>query len=209
MAQTMNASQPAVSDGQIDTMVEQFRAALRKKRDQYGLQPFQQVLGLPNLGMRLIQPLSTLVELYSDVITRDMPIYRNLSPEALVAALRWHEDVRRNILKTMPKGEGQGTVVFFQTEGQISGNDIAKEYEARGLIRDPYAVLTVLEADPSLADERTIVAPWEEETLSYGQMVKSWNEISFQKIGARGVVRVETVCGWGPGFWFGGLRKQP
>ncbi|MEK7579847.1 MAG: hypothetical protein AAB469_01490 [Patescibacteria group bacterium] len=42
-----------MSDGQIETVVEQLRAAMRKHREEVQKDAAQQALGVDNLGMRM------------------------------------------------------------------------------------------------------------------------------------------------------------
>ena len=51
MTQIMIAS--GMSDGQIETAVQQLRAAMRKHRDEVQKDVAQQALGVDNLGMRM------------------------------------------------------------------------------------------------------------------------------------------------------------
>lgn len=66
MAQTMIASNEAMTDGQIEEVVNKFRSALRKKRDNFPSDAVQRALGAKNMGMRMIAPFQELVEMHCD-----------------------------------------------------------------------------------------------------------------------------------------------
>ena len=201
MAKTMTASQ-TITDGQIEAAVEQFRAALRKKRGNYLSEPFQKVLGLENLGQRLIEPLGALVEAQANVIVREVPINRDRSPEDAIAATGRREYLNPDVVKAMPRGEGQGPVEFFQVGKTISCAQLAKEYESRGLVPDPYAVAAVLEADPAFADDRYVAAQWKDKD-------GNWCYAVFDRWGDGRKVHVNRYdYGWYDKWWFGGVRKQ-
>ncbi len=198
MAKTMTASH--ITDGQIDAAVEQFRAALRKKRDQCPSASFQRVLGLKNLGMRLVDPMLKLVEEEAHIVIHDLITDRSIAPEKMIADLRRREYIFRDVLEAMPRNAWMGRVEFFKIDGNIGPDDLAREYKSRGLIPDPYAVVAMVATYHPFAAKHPLAAQWVDEG-------EDWCYVGFD---LRGSVRVDRYGRrWNEDFWFGGKRMRP
>ncbi|MFA5888674.1 MAG: hypothetical protein WCW47_01195 [Candidatus Paceibacterota bacterium] len=169
MAQTMTAS--PMTDGQIDTVVDQLRAAMRKHQAETPKDGAQQALGVDNLGMRMFAVFRELVESLANLIIRLVDVDNTRTPEATLKATGRKQYVDAGVVATMPKGTGGPTeVVFFKPRpeayknGVISDDDLEKEYEFAGLKpADPYSVAAVNEADPTFADTHLHGTHWKDE----------------------------------------------
>lgn len=110
MAETMIAS---MSDGQIETAVEQLRAAMRKHRDEVEKDAAQQALGVDNLGMRMFSVFRGLAEAVSNMLVRQVTVNRSRTPEEAIKATGRRKYVNDAVVKTMPRGEGVDAAVYF------------------------------------------------------------------------------------------------
>lgn len=134
---TMTASNVKVmTDGQIEGAVKQFRDAMRKHQSEISSEAAQQVLGLPNLGMRLFAPFRELAEMGSDLIVRRVKVVnRERSPREVLEAIGRTVHANDTVAQTMPRGNGEEVEVFFFRVGRfINDYDLEREYERRVLV---------------------------------------------------------------------------
>ena len=161
MTKIMNASE-SMTDGQIDTAVNQFRDAMRKNRDGVGKELAQQVLGVDNLGMRMFAVYRDLAEKFGKTITRHVVVDRSLTPEQMInltGRVKWFIDPE--VLVEMPReGLSECAVEIFELDYDASVDQLDNEYESNSRAQDPYAVIQMMIDDPSLADERPIAVQW-------------------------------------------------
>lgn len=202
MAKTVTASN--ITDGQIDNVVAKLRDALRKHRGEFGSEPVQSVLGLDNLGMRLLEPFRALVEAASNLIVRIVRVNRSRTPQQALDATGCTQYTDSKVVDSMPHGSGEETeVVFFKLGRYVSDDELEKEYELRGLKpADPYSLSAVNEADPVFADANPNGTHWKDAN-------GKWYFAAFSRWGGGernvGVNR----CGsdWFGNWWFAGVRK--
>lgn len=200
MAKTVTAS---MTDGQIDNLVDKFRAAVRKHREEFGSEPVQQVLGVENLGMKLLAPFRKHVEAVSNMIVRRVKVDRTRTPQQVLDATSRYQYTDRNVAKVMPRGEGaEAEMVFFKIYRSIRDDDLEKEYELRGLKpADPYSLAAVNEADPAFADDHPNGTHWKD---ADGR----WCYLAFHRwSGERHVIVSRRASDWRALWWFAGLRK--
>ncbi|MEK7061887.1 MAG: hypothetical protein AAB957_01360 [Patescibacteria group bacterium] len=76
MTKLVTASQQLMTDGQIDNIVDKFRAALRKHRSEISLNIAQEIVGIENLGMECYEPIRKHVEARSNQIVRIVNVNR-------------------------------------------------------------------------------------------------------------------------------------
>ena len=139
------------------------------------------------------------------IIWREVKVNPDETPQEALDATGRVRDTNSEVMKTMPRGEGKkARVGFFQLDlskrdGYISDDDLAKEYELRGLKPDPYAQMAVNKADPAFADIRPNGCHWR------GPDGK-WHYIAFNRWGdgERYVGVNRSGGGWGDGWWFAG-----
>lgn len=151
MAKTMIAS---MTDGQIENAVAKLRDALRKHRDEFESEPVQEVLGMPNLGMRLLEPFRKLVEAVSDMIVRYVTS-DGRTGEQFIADLEkarynvgdWAKDVMRKPAFVSTNGQTYQLVVIkgeeFEDDDRITSN-IRAEAARRGYLTPPAEVAPLL-----------------------------------------------------------------
>lgn len=199
MAKTMIAS---MTDGQIDNVVDKFRAALRKHRSELSSDVAQRVLGLENLDMELFAVVREHAERFSDVIVRHANVNRTRAPRRALEATGRNLYVTDDVVKSMPKGEGEGEVHFFKLDRSISDDDLEKEYDLRSLKpADPYSLAAVNEADPAFADERPNCTHWKD---AHGK----WCYAAFSGWdGERSVSVLQDDGEWSDCWWLAGVRK--
>jgi hypothetical protein len=203
MAKTMTASVQSITDGQIDNVVAKLRDALRKHRGEFGSEAAQQVLGVENLGMELLAPFRKRVEAIADMIVRRVKVDRSRSPQEMLAANGRAQYVDKDVVKTMPKGEGDEVEVFFFKVGRyVNVADLAKEYELRGLKPDHYAQDAVNAADPAFADDHPNGTQWQDAKGNYCYLTFGrWRD------GRRSVGCDRGGRDWRDVWWFAGVRK--
>jgi len=138
-------------------------------------------------------------------ITRLVRVDRTRTPKKAIKATKRAEYMDDSVVKTMPAcGDGASNeveVVFFNLGRVVNDNDLAAEYEKRGLKPDPYAVAAVNEADPSFADEHHNGTHWKNAD-------GNWCFVAFDRYGSGRHVQVfRSVKDWRGDWWFGGVRK--
>lgn len=161
MAKTMTPSGQEITAGQIGKIQELLGAGLRKS----GLasEPTQIVL---ETGGALIDELVSVirkrVEMVAKIISRHVRVDRTLTPEQMISLtgrVKWYIDPE--VLAEMPReGSPECTVEIFELDYGPSVDELDREYEARGLRPDPYAVVQAVTDDPALADGRPIAIQW-------------------------------------------------
>jgi hypothetical protein len=204
MATAVSPSKESITAGQIGKVQELLGAALRKSGFQS--EPTQQVLESrgDQLAAKLVGVVREFVEAVSILIVRLVSVDRARTPQAMLDATDRNQYVDKDVVKSMPKGEGaEVEVVFFNLGKWTSDDDLEREYELRGLkAADPYSLAAVNEADPVFADEHPNGTHWKNEK---GQ----WCFATFGQW--RGDGRDVDVYvhdnEWYDRWWFAGLRK--
>lgn len=206
MAKTMTPSASetkAMTDGQITKAVAAYRALLEKHAPEFDSGVVQAVLGNPRLAGEMFVVFRVLVEAQANEIVRRVSVAnRNVMPQEMLDDLRRKQYTNKDVVKTMPKGEGEEVEVVFFTLGRyISDNDLEKEYELRGLkAADPYSLAAVNKADPAFADECPNCTHWKQgdswHFVTFRRWIDEWNVI---------VDRDGNV--WRDFWWFAGVRK--
>lgn len=202
MAKTMIASDQ-MTDGQIENLVAKLRDAVRKHRSEFPKDLVQDVLGVENLGMELLEPFRKRLEAISDLIVRHVKVNRGRTPQEALKATGRNLYVNDTVVATMPRGEGEETdVYFFKLNRYISDADLEKEYQLRGLApADPYSLAAVNEADPAFADERPNGTYWQDgDGKGCFAAFRRWG-------GERHVYVDPNDNAWNDNWWFAGLRK--
>lgn len=199
---------PEMTDGQIENAVNKLRDAMRKHRSEITSDVAQQILGVENLGMMMFTPFRRRVEAVSNLIVRRVKVNRTQSGQECLDQLDRKQYTDRKVVDSMPHGKGKEVeVVFFKPDlsernGNISDNDLDKEYELRGLKpADPYSVAAVNKADPAFADEKPHGTHWKNAD-------GAWCSASFNRWYDER--RVHVYCNdydWNAFRWFAGLRK--
>lgn len=195
MATTMEASVKKITDGQIEDAVAKFRDALRTHREELFCEPAQRALGMPNIGMECFAPLRARAEAMSEIIIRRVKVDRSLTPQQVVNATGRKQYVNRDVLDTMPKGEGNEVDVWFiPTKGFVSAAEAPAFLAQYGLVEDPRAAAAVNVKDNAFADEHPNAAQWGKNCyLTFGR----WRD-------ERGVYVYRGVSDWrGRGFLSG------
>lgn len=194
-----------MTEGHIGKINELLAAGLRKKRGNFRAADVQLTLERcgPTIVERFITSLEELVATTANAIVRTVKVNRGRSPKEMVTALNRAEYTEKSVVKIIPRGEGEDVVVeFFKLGKYVSDDDLAREYEQRGLIPDPYAQAAVNEADPAFADERPNGTHWKDED-------GNWCYIAFDRGGGGRFVDVDRGSGdWRDRWWFGGVRKS-
>ena len=194
--------------GQIKNAVNKLRDAMRKHCSEITAVDAQQVLGVENLGMMMFTPFRERAEAVSNLIVRTAKVNRSRFQQEAIEATGREQYTDRRVVDAMPKGEGDEVeVVFFKPNlsyrnGVISDDDLAKEFELRGLKpADPISVTAVNEADPAFADEKPHCTHWKDAK-------GNWCYATFDRwYGKRRVGVGRSDSGWYGSWWFAGVRK--
>ena len=159
MIQIMTAS--GMSDGQIEAVAEQLRAAMRKHRDDVQKDAAQQALGVDNLGMRMFVVFRELAEEMSNLIVRHVKVDRSQTPQQALDATGRKQYTNREVVDAMPRGENEEVdVCFFNLDYDPTVEELDREYELRGLKADPIAQAKVNTDNPAFADDRPNGCQW-------------------------------------------------
>lgn len=161
MAKTMTAPE-GLTDGQIEALANQVRDAARKHRNELCKDQAQQALGVENLGMRMFAIFRKLTEKMGGIIARLIKVDRSQSPKQVIQAtgrVGWYID--ETVLTEMPReGRAEDQTLFFELDYGPTVDELDREYEARDMRPDPYAVSQAMIDDPTFADERPVAVQW-------------------------------------------------
>lgn len=196
--------------GQVGKLLELLESALRKS----GLQsePVQQVLENqgPHVVSEMLAVFRNHVEAVSDMIIRHATVDRTRTPQQAIKMTGFKYNCETSVVISMPQGEGDELDVFFfkpdastyDEYGNISEDEVAKQFELRGLKPvDPYTLAALNEADPAFADEHANVTHWKD---TNGE----WCYCAFGRWdGARRVSVLQGGDGWHDLWSFAGCRK--
>ena len=162
MTQIMTASEANVmTDGQIENAVDKLRAAMRKHRTRIASEVAQHVLGVENLGMEMFEVFCTRAEAISGIIIRRVKVDRTRTPQEVIDATGRTQYVDKNVLATMPKGEGDEVDVYFvPTKRLVPVKEVPAFLAQNGLVPDPRAQAAVNEADSAFADKYPNGTQW-------------------------------------------------
>lgn len=203
MTTVMSPSESVVVTlGQIAKITDLIAAALRKSS--LPSAETQQIIESQGgvIADECVASIRRRVEAISNMIVRRVHVNRGQTPKQVIDATGRVKYVNADILATMPRGEGEEKeVFFFKLNRWISDDDLAKEYELRGLVPDLYAQAQVNTDDPSFADEHLNGCHWQD---ADGR----WNYAAFCRWnGERSVFMSRGGRDWDGGWWFGGVRK--
>lgn len=147
-------------------------------------------------------------EAVSNLIVRTAKVNRSRSQQEAIEATGRTQYTDREVVDSMPKGEGDEVeVVFFKLDlsnrnGFISDDDLEKEFDLCGLKpADPISVAAVNEADSAFADEKPHGTHWKDAK-------GNWCYAAFRRWDDELEVRVYRSDGvWRGSWWFAGVRK--
>ena len=139
-----------------------------------------------------------------DTIDRIVMVNRGLTPQEVLDATSRIQYADKKVVASMPgRGEGEEkiTVKFFKLGCYIGVDDLAMEYERRGLRpATPYEIAAVNTADPFFADKHPNGAQWDNKD---GQA----SYVAFYRDLDERYVDVSRDDDWLGGWWFAGVRK--
>lgn len=199
-----------MTSGQMTKFYELFVAALRKSN--LPSEPTQQILESHGgvLADEFVELVRRRVEAISSMIVRHVKVNRTREPQDMLDATGRKQYTDHRVVKNMPRdGREEDDVFFFKPDksaydknGNISDDNLAKEYELRGLKPDPYAQVAVNEADPAFADDHQNGTHWKDAD-------GKWCYTAFSRWsgGERSVYVYRYVGGWHVGWRFAGVRK--
>ncbi len=198
----VKAVPPSMLEDQIDRAGKIVRSTLRKHHKEIASDGAQKAL--KGFGEWFLEAFKRRVELLSTIIVLKTKINRNLTPEEMLNATGRIQYVTANVVKSMPKGDGENVeVVFFKLERYMADNELEKEYALRGLVAiDPYSLATVNIDDPEFADKYPNCTHWKNAD-------RKWCYIAFDRwLGVgRSVYVSQGDLEWYDGWWFAGRRK--
>ena len=162
MTQVMTPSEVKVATAQqIDKAVANYRAMLEKHASGFQAAPLQTVLGQSEFAKAQFELLRSRVEAMSEIIIRRVKVDRSRSPQEVVDATGRKQYVDKDVLDTMPKGEGSEVDVWFiPTKRYVPVSEVPAFLAQYGLVPDPRAQVAVNEADPAFADEHPNASQW-------------------------------------------------
>ncbi len=94
-------------------------------------------------------------------VTRRVKVDRTRTPQEVVDATGRVQYLNKEVLATMPQGEGDEVDVYFvPTKRFVSASEVSAFLAQYGLVPDPRAQTAVNEADPSFADDHPNGSQW-------------------------------------------------
>jgi hypothetical protein len=207
MTQIMTPSK-TTTDGQIVKAISNYRALLEKHAKEFGAEAVQAVLGQSEFADEVLAIFRRRVEAVSNLIVRKVKVNRSRSPQEALDATGRAQYTNRAVVDSMPKAVADEVEVEFfkpdlsERNGYISDDDLAHEYELRGLKpTDPVSVAAVNEADPDFADKTPHGTHWKDADgkwcfAAFGH----WD-------GKRRVGVYRRSDSWNDYWWFAGVRK--
>ena len=136
------------------------------------------------------------------MIVRHVRVDSTRTPQEVLDATGRRQYLNPDVVKTMPRGEGEEVdVYFFDLDYDPTVDQLEHEYERHGLEADPIAQAQVNVDDPAFADERPNVCQW-----GVKNGVASFAVFS-RWIDERGVDVGRSGDGWNRRYRFGGVRK--
>lgn len=199
--QIMIASE--MNDGQIENFVSKLRDALRKNRQHFSKDSAQHVLGVPNIGMELLDPIRVHAEVFGNIVVRQATVNRTRSQyEALVATGR-SLHLNKSVVKTIPSATGDIEAIFVNFGQNVDCDKLDNELATLGfeLIVDPQGLAAINEADRAFADGHPNGIQWKDSKGNYCYVVFSrWGT-------GPSVFMYRHGDGWGGAWWFPCRRK--
>jgi len=131
---------------------------------------------------------------------------RTRNPQQVLDATGRRQYTNSAVVAAMPSGgtgvEENVIMEFFRVGKNANDDEVAKAYEERGLVPDPYAQAAVNEADPAFADEYPNGTHWKDAD-------GNWCYAAFGRLDAERNVNVRRrgVDVWYDDWWFGGVRQ--
>lgn len=211
MAQPMTASNEAMTIGQVETLVDQLRAAARKHGSELPRAAAQQALGTPNLGVRMFAVFREVVEQITKQIVRIVRVDRSRSPHEALKASGRKLYLNDEVVTAMPRGEGDEVkLVYFQPRpeaydknGWLSSAVLEAEYAYNGLEADPLAQIADNNvANPDCADARPNACQWKDKDGNY--CYAAFDRFDDE----RNVLVYRYDYGWNDPWVFAGVRKS-
>jgi hypothetical protein len=147
-----------------------------------------------------------LKEFMVNTMTRSVRVDRTRTPQEAINATNRAKYTNDLAVESMP-AQGKGVepdveVTFFHLGRFATDDEVAAEFETRGLKPDPYAVAAANEADPSLADVYPNGTHWKNAD-------GNWCFVAFDRDGDERHVSVDRHDrGWRADWWFGGVPKR-
>ena len=205
MAQTMTPPVIEVvgmTDGQINKAVAILRAQLEKHRNELPSAAVQEALRLSTLPHELLAVVRQHVEAVADTIIRRVKVNRGQTPQQMLDATDRTQHTTASVVASMPRGSGEEVDVYFFRLGRfVTDDELAQEYEHRGLVPDQYAQGQVNKKDSVFADKYPNGSHWKDAD-------GNWCYFAFRRWYVRRVVHVRRRGGvWGGAWWFAGVRK--
>ncbi|MFZ2887001.1 MAG: hypothetical protein WA021_04250 [Minisyncoccia bacterium] len=205
MAKTMTPS--LMTDGQIEKIVDKFRAGMRKNRSGISSDVAQQIVSVvDNLGRELCEVVLDHAKRLKDYKIHRVKVDRSRPPQEVLNATGRILRIDPLAVESMPRGEGSETeIVFFKVHASnscwISHDDLEKEYRLRGLKPvDAYSLADFNKANPAFADGCCNYTHWKKG----GQ----WHSIAFHRwAGGRAVDVHSYSSSVNPHCYFAGMRK--
>jgi hypothetical protein len=199
----MTPSVETISIGQIGKIHELLDSALRKSNiPREGTQKVLEDQG-GALVDDFVSSLRKRAEAASEMIVRHFKIDRTKSKKEMIHSLGRREYVENDVLATMPiEGPDEGDLYFFPAKRFIPVNELAREFEIRGLTPHPLAQMQVNIDDPSFADDYPNGVQWQDSK-------KRFSYATFDRWGGgREVLVNSSGLDWDDRWWFGGVRKS-
>lgn len=201
----------AMNDSQIDKPSDNLRAGIIKIVTQFSAEHIKEVLENGQLDARINFAIGTIIgEIISDLANTVIQVVprldRSRTLQQICGDTGYRPNVDSSVLETIPPGgtdiEENVVVVFFRPGRCLNAAELEREYDSRGLVPDPVALIAVNVADPNFARDYPNGTQW-------GRNGQEASYITFQHWPFEPQMYIcRSGNAWGPDWWFAGVRKK-
>jgi len=160
---TPPAGRKEMTNGQINKMVESYRAMLIRHQSEFDANDVQRVLGSHGYVEEQLALFRKCVTAVTYMLVRHVTVNRDRAPQQVIPSGRRQYIIDKSVLATMPaNGNGieEVDIFFFQPRSFIPAGDFEHLLDLYGLKPDPYALAKVNEDDPTFAEEYPNGTQW-------------------------------------------------
>lgn len=161
MANSATTQSKTITSGQMGQISDRLTTKLRESG--LSFEGTQRALMVPGGAAidAMVAAFRTHVDAMSEIIVRRAKVNRDRTPQEVVDATGRKQYINKEVLATLPKGEGDEVDVYFvPTKRYVPVAEVPAFLAQYGLVPDPRAQAAVNEADPSFADTYPNGSQW-------------------------------------------------
>ncbi len=154
---------PTLSEGQVEKILNDFKGILLKYHEGFNKDGVQK--SLPGLAQALFRTFREHVEMHPKIFScKVKKVDRNQTPKAMLHATGSRPAFDKDVIETMPRGEGEEKEVFFFQVDDYDFDHLEKVYESLGLKPvDPFSLGAVNQDNPLFSASHPNITWWKNE----------------------------------------------